>query len=109
LLVGYKLIDLKLASVRVFTGPAMSVILSNSKIGLTSSVGSVFDPSLYDPKNLKNNVWDWQMGGGVDVGRYVFDVRYEMGLTKVSGGDPNKVSFANKGNTLTFSVGFKFI
>ena len=39
LLVGYKLIDLKLASIRVFTGPAMSVILSKSQIGLTSSGG----------------------------------------------------------------------
>jgi hypothetical protein len=108
LLLGYKLINLKLASLRVFTGPAMSVILKNSQIGLTNSGGMAFDPSLYDPKNFKNNVWDWQLGAGVDVGPLVFDVRYDWGLTNVSEGDVTKVGFVSKGNILTFSLGYKF-
>lgn len=109
LLLGYKLIDLKLASVRVFTGPAMSVILNNSQISLTSSGGSTVSSNLYDPKTFKNNVWDWQLGGGVDVGPLVFDVRYSWGITNVSDGDPTKIGFVNKGNVLTFSLGYKFL
>jgi len=37
------------------------------------------------------------------------DCRYEWGLSNVSSGDNSKIGFVNKGNTLTFSVGFKFI
>lgn len=109
LLLGYKLIDLKLASIRVFTGPAMSVILKNSEIQLSKSGVVINDPSIYDPKTFKNNVWNWQLGGGVDVGPLVFDVRYEWGLTNVSDGDVTKVGFVNKGNILTFSLGYKFL
>jgi hypothetical protein len=109
LLLGYKLLDLKLVSLRLFTGPAMSVVLKNSQISLTGSGGAVVDPSLYDPKTFKNNVWDWQLGGGVDVGPLVLDVRYEWGLTNVSDGDVTKIGFVNKGNTLTFSLGYKFL
>ena len=109
LLIGFKMIDFKFASLRIFTGPAMTVILKNSRIAITGSGESAFDPSSYDPKNFKNNVWDWQAGGGIDIGPFVFDVRYEWGLTNISDGDPTKVSFINKGNSLLLSLGFKFL
>ncbi len=108
ILLGFKVIDLALASIRVFTGPAMSVILNGSEINLTGSGGAAVDPSLYDPKTFKNNVWDWQLGGGIDVGPLVFDVRYAWGLTNISDGDITKIGFVNKGNILTFSLGYKF-
>lgn len=105
-LLGFKLIDLKLASIRAFTGPAMSYVMKSSKItydGVTAR--------LYDTKNYKNNIWDWQLGAGADVGPLTFDVRYEWGLSRTSDGSVNvsNPGFINKGNTLTFSVGFKFI
>ena len=109
MLLGYKLLDLKLASVRVFTGPAMSVILNNSSMKLTSAGGGAVNPHLYNPDTFKNNVWNWQLGGGVDVGPLVLDVRYEWGLTNVSDGDVTKIGFVNKGNMLTFSLGYKFL
>lgn len=102
-LLGFKLIDLKLASIRAFTGPAMSFVMSGSSV--ESNLPNI------DPKNFKNNIWDWQLGAGVDVGPLTFDVRYGWGLTKVSDGNSNvnSIGFVNKGNTLTFSLGFKFI
>ena len=104
-LLGYKLIDLKVASIRAFTGPAMSFVMNGSTVS-----GAVNSSSL-DPKNFKNNIWDWQLGAGVDVLRFTFDVRYEWGLTKISdgGNTTNNIGFVNKGNLLTFSLGFKFI
>ncbi len=100
-LVGFKLIDLKLASIRAFTGPAMSYVLKSSNVEMNL-------PN-FDPENFKNNIWDWQLGAGVDVGPIVFDVRYAWGLSNTSDGNISNVGFVNKGNTLTFSLGFKFL
>ena len=104
ILLGFKLIDLKLASIRAFTGPAMSIVMDNSSVSYNG-----ISASLSDTKNYKNNIWDWQLGAGVDVGMITLDCRYEWGLSNTSEGNVSKVGFVNKGNTLTFSVGFKFI
>jgi hypothetical protein len=99
LLVGIKLINLKLASIRAFTGPAMSIVLDGSQSNIGNAVIEGFQPD-----QLENNIWDWQLGGGVDIGSFTFDVRYAWGITNITGGD---YSFENKGNTLTFSIGLK--
>ena len=104
ILLGFKLIDLKLASIRAFTGPAMSFPMSSSKVTYDG-----ISAGITDTKNYKNNIWDWQLGAGVDVGMITLDCRYEWGLSNTSEGNVSKVGFVNKGNTLTFSVGFKFI
>lgn len=103
-LIGYKLVDLKFISVCAFTGPAMSMSLTNSRISVAAS-------SLATPNTYKNNIWDWQLGGGVDLGPVTIDARYEWGLTKLSDGNfsPTNIGFANKGNFLTFSIGYKII
>ena len=111
LLFGVKVLDLKVASVNLMTGPAMSFILNGSEITLNRTDGVAVDPSLYDPSNFKNNTWDWQLGAGVDVAMLSFDVRYAWGLTNVSEGvtnnDPTVIGFKNKGNTLTLSLGIR--
>jgi hypothetical protein len=107
LLLGVKVLDLKVASVNLMTGPAMSFILDGSEITLNKTDGVEVDPSLYDPSNFKNNTWDWQLGAGVDVAMLSFDVRYAWGLTNVSEGNPAKIGFKNKGNTLTLSLGIR--
>jgi len=104
ILLGVKVIDLKLASIRAFTGPAMSIPMNSSSINYDNVSGVVFDT-----KNYKNNIWDWQLGAGVDVGMITLDCRYEWGLSNTSEGNMNNVGFVNKGNTLTFSLGIKFI
>jgi hypothetical protein len=102
-LLGFKLIDLKLALIRAFTGPAMSFVSSGSSV--ESNLANV------DPKNFKNNIWDWQLGAGVDLAMITLDVRYAWGLSNLSDANSNttNIGFKNKGNTLTFSIGFKFI
>lgn len=100
-LVGFKLLDLKLASVRAFTGPAMSFVMKSSSVAMNL-------PN-FDPKNFKNNIWDWQLGGGIDILKFTFDVRYEWGLSNYSDKNITNIGFVNKGNLLTFSLGFKFI
>jgi hypothetical protein len=109
LLLGVKLIDLKAASIRAFTGPAMAVVLNNSTIGIRESGGASVPSTLYDPKAFKKALWNWQLGGGNDLGPLVFDVRYEWGLTNLTNGNVTGIGFVNKGNTLTFSLGIKFL
>jgi len=101
-LIGFKLINLKLASLRAFTGPAMSFVMTGSSV--SSNLQNI------DPKNFRNNIWDWQLGAGIDVSKLVIDVRYEWGLTNLSdGGTSTNIGFVNKGNVLTFSLGWKFL
>jgi len=100
-LLGFKLINLKVASLRAFTGPSMSYVLTSSNIKMNL-------PN-FDPKNFKNNIWNWQLGAGVDILKFTFDVRYQWGLSNTSDGTLNNVGFVNKVNSLTFSIGFKFI
>ncbi len=104
LLVGFKLINLKIASIRAFTGPAMSFAVGDSKATFAAI-------SAFNQETLKKNTWDWQLGGGVDLGPLVLDVRYEWGLSKITGESlsPTNMGFKSKGNFLTFSLGFKFI
>ncbi len=109
LLLGIKLIDLKEASIRAFTGPALTTVLNDSKIGIRKSGGVEIPSTLYDPKSFKKAVWNWQLGGGIDLGSLVFDVRYEWGLTNLTDGNVTGIGFVNKGNTLTFSLGIKFL
>jgi len=100
-LLGYKLINLKVASLRAFTGPAMAYALTSSNVKMNL-------PN-FDPKNFKNNIWNWQLGAGVDILKFTFDVRYEWGLSNTSDGNLNKIGFVNKVKSVIFSVGFKFI
>ena len=96
-LLGFKVIDLKLASLRAFTGPAMSYVTTKS---ISSSLSNI------SANDFKNSYWDWQAGAGIDIGMLTLDVRYGFGITKLS---DTANSYTNKGKVITMSIGFKFI
>jgi hypothetical protein len=98
-LVGLKILDLKVVSVRAFTGPAMSIVNNGS-----TNISNIPD---YKPENFKNNIWDYQLGASLDVLLFSFDVRYDWGLSNISEGDITNIGFVDKGNTLTLSLGIK--
>ncbi len=95
ILLGVKLLDLKIASVRAFTGPAASFV-TNKKDNLATQIKDNFTSN--------SMAWDWQMGAGVDVLMFTFDMRYELGLTELKNATPETF----KGRTFTVSLGFKF-
>ena len=97
-LLGFKVIDLKLASLRIFTGPAMSYVTTKSITSIPSNILSGND--------FKNSYWDWQAGAGIDIGMLTLDVRYGFGITKLS---DTANSYTNNGKVITMSIGFKFI
>jgi len=90
LLLGYKIIDLKVASIRAFTGPAVSF-------------GSGYESDKNLSYNLKNSGWDYQLGAGVDFLMFTVDLRYEWGLSE------KFETTSSKGNTFSVSFGFKFL
>jgi hypothetical protein len=112
ILLGFKILDFKLASLRAFTGPSLSIILDNStiEVGKTGvSLNQDFKDNFTDVKNLKDNAWDWQLGGAIDVAMFTVDARYSWGLTNLFEGKATDIGFESKGNYLTVSLGFRFL
>ena len=62
LLLGFKLIDLKAASIRAFTGPSLAMILNDSKIGIRESGGVSIPSTLYNPKSFKKRCLELAVG-----------------------------------------------
>lgn len=91
-LLGLNLLNLKVASLHLFTGPAISF-------------SSGYDSSQNLTYNVNNSTWDYQLGGGIDVLIFTLDLRYSWGLSdKVS-----NTTFTSKVNTFCLSLGIKFL
>jgi len=91
-LLGLTLLNLKVASLHVFTGPALSF-------------SSGYDSSQNLNYNVKNSSVDYQLGAGVDVLIFTFDMRYSWGMN-------DKLSnsyFSSKVNSFCVSLGIKFL
>jgi hypothetical protein len=99
LLVGVRIINLKVASVHLIGGPVASFILDKKL--------SVTDPGNTWPVNstsdFKSASYALQVGAGVDVLMFTFDIRYEIGLSDVY--KTPKISMKN--NLLNVSLGLK--
>jgi hypothetical protein len=96
ILLGVKLLDLKLASLRAFTGPAASFVTDGGLKNLGTQVKDNFTSG--------NMAWDWQVGAGIDVLMFTLDLRYELGLSEMK----SVTTDTFKGRTFTVSIGFKF-
>ncbi|MDY0343495.1 MAG: porin family protein [Lentimicrobium sp.] len=98
LLLGVRVLNLKLLNVRAMAGPVGSMTVSK-KISLT-------DVDLDLKKDdLKSLNWGLQFGAGVDVLIFSLDLRYEIGLNDVSKLD----GFDLKNNMFTVALGFKLM
>lgn len=97
ILAHLKVVDLKLINLYGVAGPVASFKI-NDKSRL-SSLGNDLNND-----NLRSTNWNFQLGGGVEVWKLSFDVRYEWGLNDVS-----KTKLERKSNALMFSLGYRFI
>jgi hypothetical protein len=77
LLLGYKLIDLRLLRLRIWAGPVVSYILTK-QYGL--SINGFDQPSRIVADDFKNSTWSAQVGAGIDFLKLTFDVGYDIGL-----------------------------
>ena len=103
LLLGVKILDLKLASVHVVGGPVASYAIKKD-IGPTN-LGSTWPVKTKD--DIKNASWAIQAGAGVDLLMFTLDVRYEIGMSQMYNGTAS--NFSLKNNLLNVSLGLKFL
>ncbi len=94
-LFGLKIIDAKLANLRIMAGPVATVMLTEKKNDLR-----VLNPDNYhfDKSNI-----GFQAGIGVDVANFTLDARYENGLHAIN------QNFRQRNRTFQLSVGLKFL
>ncbi len=97
ILAHLKLVDLKVMNLYSVAGPVVSF-----KVNDKSSLSSL--SSDLNKENIKGANWNFQMGGGLEVWKLNFDVRYEWGLNDVS-----KTKLERKSNALIFSLGYRFL
>ena len=105
-LVGFKIIDLKLINWRIMAGPMVSFVINSKVKDLTDSklVGPV---TTADIRKLN---WYVQAGTGVDIAFFTLDVRYQVGLSQMistaqGNGIPYSLNATN--NMWVVSLGFK--
>jgi hypothetical protein len=98
LLLGVKVLDLKVANVRVMAGPVASFVIDKN---ITSEN---WDETI-TKDDFKNMNWGLQFGAGVDVLFLTLDVRYEIGLNDIS----KLENFSLKNNMFTVGLGWKIL
>jgi len=110
LYIGFKLADLKLANIRAQAGPTANII-SDKKINPLKSL------QIVKTTDIKDIMWGFQLGAGVDVLMFTLDVQYYIGLNNVIGdiqytnsaGQQETVKFDSKQNGFMVSLGWKIL
>ena len=75
-LVGWRIINLGIANIRVMAGPSGSFIV-NKKIKTKNGI------EVLEKSDIKDMIWGLNLGAGVDVLMFTLDVRYQIGLNEV--------------------------
>jgi hypothetical protein len=93
-LLGYKLFDVKLTSLRAFIGPEFNYVLSEST-----------DVDLRNPANIAGTI-----GAGFDIAKLTVDLRYSYAFNQSFKEKEDKtVSFNPHNNVVSLSLGWKFL
>lgn len=77
LLLGYKLLDMKLVRLRIWGGPVASYVLNKT---YTLELDGFDETDRISKNDFKDAVWGAQFGAGLDVLFLTFDIGYEFGL-----------------------------
>ncbi len=110
ILLGMKVLDLKVAHIRAFVGPNIS-FTTNKDVTLKIG-GKKIEGETISTKDFKNKTWYLQAGVGVDFLNLTFDIRYEKGLSNIYSGKWEgfkKDSLDFKNNVWIFTLGFKIM
>ena len=103
LLLGYKLVDLKLIRLRVWGGPVASYVLDKN---YSLRLDGIEENEKISKNDFKDAVWGFQVGAGLDVLFLTFDIGYEFGLEEfVSISALDDLGFTN--NMFYVSMGWR--
>lgn len=98
------LIGFKVGPLRLNAGPMASFKISDKGLdeelkAYSNNVGESF----------KNASYGYQAGGGVDLGAFSVDLRYEGSLSEVAGNTFNNINFTQKGNLWQMTLGLRLL
>jgi hypothetical protein len=100
--VGFKLLNLKVVSLNIMGGPSVSMVVKE-EIEVNQEIEN---PITED--HIKNAIWNFNLGVGVDVLMFTFDVRYNWGLNNIL--EPiGEETYDMKNNMWTVSLGWKIL
>jgi hypothetical protein len=102
-LVGYRMLNLKVVNLRIMGGPAMSIVV-NEEIEVDANI-----PNPITEDNIKNGIWTFQLGAGVDVLMFTLDVRYEWGLNNIYDPSAGNQDYDMRNNLWNISLGWKIL
>ncbi|MEI6684317.1 MAG: porin family protein [Bacteroidota bacterium] len=105
-LIGIKVLDIKMVNVRVLAGPEASFVINSltsiEEGGINNSLGPL------TKGDFSSVNWSLQAGAGVDVWRFTLDIRYQVGLSQMVK-EVKKYTFDTKNNVWVVSLGFKIL
>ena len=101
LIVGFKLLDLKVFNLRFMGGPVASFVL-DKEIAFDEIVKNPFKGA-----DFKNMIWGLDVGLGIDVLFLTLDVRYEFVLNNIYNPPASNPAYDIKNNLFTFALGVK--
>jgi len=107
LMIGLKVIDLKMFNLRVFGGPSASYI---TKVKINKKLATGIEP--ISEANLEDIIWSFQVGAGFGILNLTFDIRYNFGINDVLKTiqiDGGPVEFSSKTSGFNVTLGFKLL
>lgn len=102
LLVGVRPINAGVFNLRFMAGPTMSFV--SGKAIKPREVAESWPIKSTD--DIKDAIWSFQMGAGVDLFLMTIDVRYEVGVDNIYTGESD---FSLRNNLLNISLGIKLL
>ena len=103
-LLGVRLLDLKLANIRVMAGPSMAFVIDKN-IRMQDELTSLQLTRDEILDKLEDVIWGVQAGAGIDLLMFTLDVRYEWGLNNVI----NHQNLELKNSIFNVSLGWKIL
>ena len=107
-MIGYKLLDLKLVNIRAMGGPVASFVTDKD---IENKVDNYIAP--IEQADIKDAIWSIQLGVGADIMKlFTLDIRYNIGLNKVINeveieGEP--VNFDSKTSGFNITLGWMLL
>jgi hypothetical protein len=102
-MIGFRLINIGIANIRVMGGPMAGIIINKDV---------TFNEFVSDPipeASIKDLDWAIQLGAGLDILFLTLDVRYEIGLTNLYEAESGQQEYDMKNNLWRISLGWKIL
>ena len=103
-IIGWRMINFGVGNIRILLGPSASIVINKD---IKSTEGENYIKPITDA-DIKDLVWGFNFGAGVDLFMFTLDVRYQMGLNEVIS-KVQDFSFNSKNNLFAVSLGWKIL